>query len=60
MPVPTPSGAPVPGQFKVWLPWFLGEEFSALLAAEEATPLIPADVVAAATKANQATTLRNG
>ncbi|ELR08225.1 hypothetical protein GMDG_08623 [Pseudogymnoascus destructans 20631-21] len=25
------------------LPWFLGEEFAALLAAEEATPLIPAD-----------------
>ncbi|ELR02228.1 hypothetical protein GMDG_01021 [Pseudogymnoascus destructans 20631-21] len=35
------------------LPWFVGEEFAALLAAEEATPLIPADVVAAATEANQ-------
>ncbi|ELR06152.1 hypothetical protein GMDG_07807 [Pseudogymnoascus destructans 20631-21] len=35
------------------LPWFLGEEFAALLAAEEATPLISADVVAAATEANR-------
>ncbi|ELR03233.1 hypothetical protein GMDG_01216 [Pseudogymnoascus destructans 20631-21] len=33
------------------LPWFLGEEFAALRAAEEATPLIPADV--AATEANR-------
>ncbi|ELR09662.1 hypothetical protein GMDG_08701, partial [Pseudogymnoascus destructans 20631-21] len=35
------------------LPWFLGEEFAALLAAEEATPLILAEVVAAATEANR-------
>ncbi|ELR09570.1 hypothetical protein GMDG_04064 [Pseudogymnoascus destructans 20631-21] len=39
------------------LPWFLGEEFAALRAAEEATPLVPADVAAAATKANQVTLL---
>ncbi|OAF55072.2 hypothetical protein VC83_08785 [Pseudogymnoascus destructans] len=37
----------------VTLPWFLGEEFAALRAAEEATPLIPADVAAAATEANR-------
>ncbi|ELR09204.1 hypothetical protein GMDG_08679 [Pseudogymnoascus destructans 20631-21] len=35
------------------MPWFLGEEFAALLAAEEATPLILAEVVAAATEANR-------
>ncbi|ELR03582.1 hypothetical protein GMDG_06236 [Pseudogymnoascus destructans 20631-21] len=35
------------------LPWFLGEEFEALHTAEEATPLVPADVATAATEANQ-------
>ncbi|ELR02152.1 hypothetical protein GMDG_00945 [Pseudogymnoascus destructans 20631-21] len=39
------------------LPWFLGEEFAALHAAEEATPLIPTDVTAAATEANRVTLL---
>ncbi|ELR03691.1 hypothetical protein GMDG_06331 [Pseudogymnoascus destructans 20631-21] len=39
------------------LPWFLGEEFAALHTAEEATPLIPADIAAAATKANRVSLL---
>ncbi|OAF56651.1 hypothetical protein VC83_07197 [Pseudogymnoascus destructans] len=37
--------------------WFLGEEFAALRDAEEAIPLIPADVAAAATDANRVTLL---
>ncbi|OAF60389.1 hypothetical protein VC83_03268 [Pseudogymnoascus destructans] len=39
------------------LPWLLGEEFAALRAAEEATPLIPANVAATATEANWVTLL---
>ncbi|ELR07947.1 hypothetical protein GMDG_02806 [Pseudogymnoascus destructans 20631-21] len=50
---PVPRLHLVPDQFEVWLPWFLGEEFAALRAAEEATPLIPADIAAAATEANR-------
>ncbi|ELR04302.1 hypothetical protein GMDG_06691 [Pseudogymnoascus destructans 20631-21] len=50
---PVPRLCLVPDQFEVWLPWFLGEEFAALLTAEEAIPLIPANVAAAATEANR-------
>ncbi|OBT81172.1 hypothetical protein VE02_10382 [Pseudogymnoascus sp. 03VT05] len=35
------------------LPWFLGPEFAALAAAKAATPLLDADVVAAAVEANR-------
>ena len=34
------------------LPWFLDEEYAALVAMEAATPVVPATIVAAAIEAN--------